>query len=207
MIIGISGKIGSGKDTLAMVIKKLFPEYDFQNKKFASKIKQITSLIIGCSVEDLENRKFKNTPLGFEWNKGIEPNIKQMTPRLMLQLIGTECGRDIIHPNIWVNALFSDYIPKPLYARESTKISDFPNWIISDVRFPNEAKIIKEYGGILVRIERTIFTNEDTRPIGGVSHTSETALDDWKTWDVIIGNNGTIKDLEDLAENALKYIL
>ena len=32
-----------------------------------------------------------------------------LTPRKILQLLGTECGREIIHPNIWVNALFTDY--------------------------------------------------------------------------------------------------
>ena len=37
-------------------------------------------------------------------------NLVKLTPRKLLQLLGTDCGRDIIHPNIWVNALFADYV-------------------------------------------------------------------------------------------------
>lgn len=99
-----------------------------------------------------------------------------MTPRLLLQLLGTECGRQIIHPNIWVNSLFNNYkknvskyekvCPNCKY-EDGTLItcpkchpvklepkSSYPNWIITDLRFPNELKAIKDRGGITIRIDR-----------------------------------------------------
>ena len=120
--------------------------------------------------DDLENREFKERELGEEWDG--------LTPRKILQLLGTEAGRDIIHPNIWVNSLFADYTTDS-------------NWIITDVRFPNEAKAIKDRGGIVVRIERPGGESH----CGG-AHASETALDDYD-FDIVINNDGTIEELID----------
>lgn len=83
-----------------------------------------------------------------------------MTPRLLMQLLGTECGRHIIHPNVWINALFADYKP----TGEFNHIHDatiYPNWIITDVRFPNEVKAIKERDGIVIRINRLNYCHTD----------------------------------------------
>lgn len=242
MIIGVSGKIGSGKDTVGKIIqyltmkkinnvneqsfdefckyinvplsenkqpnKKLPKEaisgYDYwQIKKFADKLKDIVCMLIGCTREQLEDREFKERELGEEWwyykgetklisyNEATEiqqrklPLIK-LTPRLLLQLLGTDCGRDIIHPNIWVNALMADY--------KVYKDEELPNWIITDVRFPNEAKAIKDKGGILIRIERDYVLRggpEDPKN----QHPSETALDNYQDWDYVIQNDGTIEDL------------
>ena len=65
---------------------------------------------------------------------------------------------------------------------------EYPNWIITDVRFPNEAKAVKDRGGILIRINRPGFENTG-------DHLSEIALDDYKNFDTIIINDGTIEDL------------
>jgi len=226
MIIGISGKKQSGKDTVGQIIQYLIASnkdrknadskilsYEFQGltknnwdsiyniidwriKKFADKLKQITCLLINCTMEDLENEEFKNKELGEEWTKNIfagqtilEEYEKEsgqyiyygsalgkdgslvigskdcylsynetLTPRLLLQLIGTECGRRIIHPNIWVNSLMSEYKNRTRYNSIRGEIPGeeivYPNWIVTDVRFPNEAEAIKNRGGILIRINR-----------------------------------------------------
>ena len=70
-----------------------------------------------------------------------------------------------------------------------------PNWIISDVRFPNEAKAIKDKGVILIRINRP---GNDTG-----KHLSEIALDDYKNWNYVIDNNGTIEDLIEKVKQIL----
>ena len=123
----------------------------------------------------------------------IEISEIGLTPRLLLQLLGTECGRKIIHPNIWVSATFAEY--KPQHFRTVKYQGSFvdhlttmPNWIITDVRFPNEAKAVKDRGGILIRINRPGFENTG-------DHLSEIALDDYKNFDTIIINDGTIEDL------------
>lgn len=182
----------------------------FEIRKFADKVKDITCLLIGCSRSDLEDQGFKETPLGKEWDKYVIYNyhiptpyfiadseeeaneilskihisrrgdyytqIECMTPRRLMQLIGTECGRNVLHPQIWVNSLFAEY-----------KMDYKHNWIISDVRFPNEANAIKDREGILIKINRDTGSFSD--------HISETALDEYENWGYVIDNNSSIVEL------------
>ena len=196
MIIGISGKIGSGKDTVGKIIQYLTNPFDrdmktefnlnkdysagnkWQIKKFADKLKDITCLILGCTREQLEDREFKEKELGEEWWYWYDKVVKKitcsyleasyqrenhqwtlikLTPRKLLQLLGTEAGRQIIHPNIWVNALMSEYtrISKDYdTGRGILRETFYPNWIITDMRFPNELKAVKDKGGITIRVNR-----------------------------------------------------
>ena len=225
MIIGISGKIGSGKDTVGKILQCLdenlnYNEWtshnnildyinssdvtsNYQIKKFADKLKDIVCLLIGCTREQLEDREFKEKELGEEWllPKGIGLKqqiqmqhlspLESLTPRKLLQLLGTECGREILHPDIWVNALFADY--KKVMRTNANKEPDLfnmPKWIITDVRFPNEAQAIKDKGGIVIRVNR----DNGTRAIDVNPHPSETALDNYK-FDEVIENNGSIEEL------------
>lgn len=172
MIIGISGRIGSGKDTLAQFIREIDPSYEV--KKFAYKLKQVASLLTGVPVEKFEDQEFKKQQMPSEWG---------MTYREFLQKLGTDAIRDGLHTNAWVNSLMAEY-----------KIDghagpmQYPNWLITDVRFPNEAVAVKQYGGILVRINRFYDPNENNL------HPSETALDDYP-FDKVIDNRGTLADL------------
>lgn len=135
----------------------------------------------------------------------IEYKTHKITVRQALQLIGTNLFRDKFHPNCWVNSLFSDYksiikfkkgSPYASIKEMSTfefqkKWKDeevYPNWIVTDLRFENEAQAIKDRGGILIRINRSYS-------IGVQEHKSETALDNYKEFDYIIDNSGSIEDL------------
>jgi dephospho-CoA kinase len=69
-----------------------------------------------------------------------------------------------------------------------------PDWIITDVRFPNEFKAIKERNGMLIKVIR------DTGKVS--AHISETALDYENRWDCVIDNNGTIEELKVKVEEA-----
>lgn len=125
---------------------------------------------------------------------------KSLTPRLLLQLIGTECGRNIIHPNIWVNALMSEYsLSHGFHYKEHITGQNYPNWIITDTRFPNELTAITKRDGLSIRINRIMpdDTKEDT-------HESETALDNYTDWDAVIDNDGSIEDLICKVEAILK---
>jgi len=269
MLIGINGKIGSGKDTVGSIIQGLIvakehnilnPNFEwiekfhinssFKIKKFADKLKEMVCLMIGCTIEQLEDRDFKEKELGEEWwyytdtlfyneDKKLIPYtdaplyiknstkwyIIKLTPRLLLQLMGTECGRNIIHPNIWINALFADYkvFHEPsMYP--NAKEPKVPNWIITDMRFPNEKKAIEDKDGITIRINRTFIPKTIKVPsYAGQApknfkevpfdknnplhlkwniktfdekehHPSETALDNAE-FDYVINNNGTIEEL------------
>lgn len=287
-LIGISGKLNSGKDTVGKILQwKLsdikFPEtysiesilnnfgqhinsnpnIEWQIKKFADKLKDITCILLGCTREQLEDREWKEKKLGEEWwyykvdvfektystdgqrwPWGIylvpiiegepefdtgEANVElvKLTPRKLMQLIGTECGREIIHPNIWINALFADYNTGYMdseeawcedgYYNKKVWVDTTPNWIITDVRFPNEAKAIKDRGGIIVRVERDWFTQKAgkytishmrgplTHDTNQLNHPSETALDNWE-FDYIVGNNKSIEELVTKVENLIKQL-
>lgn len=120
--------------------------------------------------------QYKNTTFPTATFKDdVEVKERRMTPRLLMELLGTPCGREIIHPNIWVNSLMSKYKPLKLSEYNPSK------WIITDVRFPNEAKAIKDRGGILIKVNRPQAEIRDTNP--------EKALDNYTEWDYEIDNS------------------
>ena len=216
-LIGINGKIGSGKDTVGSIIQYLTSESGNQNssrhrsyeeflsngggsalrnfdqhyvsdwkiKKFAGKLKQIASLLTGFSIEMFEDQDFKRKQMSEGW---------EMTYREFLQKLGTEAMRNGLHTNVWVNALFADYISPKM---SKTNIS---NWIITDMRFPNEMESIVKREGITIRVHRDLY-NGNTH-ISPIPHESETALDDTK-FDYEIINDGTLEDLMDKVREIL----
>jgi hypothetical protein len=151
-IISISGKIGSGKDTVAEMIQNLYPDTPkWEIRKFADKLKQISSLILNIPVEKFEDQEFKKLSAGPEWDN--------MTYREILQRVGTDCMRQNLHKEVWANALAADYTSKS-------------NWIVTDTRFPNEIAKIKQIDpeALFIRIKRS---STDCY----VGHESELALD------------------------------
>lgn len=194
-------------------------------KKFAGKLKQIVSLLTGIPVADLEKQSVKESILGPEWSEpGLLPDnpLAQMSVRTLLQRIGTEAMRDRVHQNIWINGLFADY--KPIGGTHYfTGIEDngiketaiepvYPNWIISDLRFPNEFKAIKDRGGICIRINRGKEYWNDPEWLAGKKvysqpislHPSETALDNAE-FDYIINNSGTLEELLEQVRTMLLH--
>lgn len=245
MIIAISGKINSGKDTVGEIIQIMVNSPHFTDKavlsfigkphlspkwkikKFADKLKDIVCMLLSCTREQLEDREFKEKELGKEWWywKPIGENAStlipydeatgsllctliKLTPRLLLQLLGTECGRQIIHPNIWVNALMNEYVMSKLGEAKARRKSSFiliraylPKWIITDMRFPNELKAVENRQGITIRVNRETqadrFAKIDTDKFHEYprqEHESETALDNAKFL-YTIDNNGTLLQL------------
>lgn len=207
-LIGINGKIGSGKDTVGKIIQHLTSEWadeefqdtdmldvrsDWKIKKFAGKLKQIASLLTGIDVEKFEDQEFKKTLLGREWGTvkhnplNVIPVFENvqfnhlMSVRELLQKLGTEAMRVGLHENVWVNALFTDF-------------KGDIHWVVTDMRFPNEMEAIKEKGGITIRVIRP-GTATGTHP-------SEIALDNAK-FDYEIINDGTMEELINKVRNIL----
>ena len=194
MIIGISGRMGSGKNTVGDIIEKICLTNEgplFEQRSFAGKLKQIASLLTGIPVEKFEDQEFKKALLGEEWGtvrhnplNNIEPFEKfqfneLMSVRKFLQKLGTEAMRDGLHTNVWVNALFADYHPTPNKSMEESFMEQFvtgrseihyeyPNWILTDMRFPNEMDAVVEKGGITIRVVRnnnTKYSDEKVKAI------------------------------------------
>jgi hypothetical protein len=147
---------------------------------------------------------------------------ESMTIRQFLQLAGTDAMRENLHPNIWVNALFSDYkvigytnavdIENPT---EIIKTPNYPSWLITDVRFPNEADaIINGLPGqevdysldfrFLIRVDRPSLNNDNIS--NDFLHESEVALDDYENFDYTIVNDGDLQDLGFKVYDMLKSI-
>ena len=146
-----------------------------------------------------------------EFNKDF---LVKTTPRLLLQIIGTECIRDKVHPNAWVNALFADYKYEIHRSEVPTRAAGFidqhvyPNWIITDMRFPNEMEAVKSKGGITIRVNRSYDSlNQDSlfslqKQQETNNHPSETSLDS-ATFDFVISND---KDIEHLINEVRKIL-
>lgn len=244
MLIGISGKLGSGKDTVGLIIQYLIYsnknglglsngeiEYTIyhgdaylergssarvKKKQFATKIKHICALLLGCHENDFERQDFKSSYLPKMWDKyevvtndvaylhsvkdvlyptmeeasaWIQLNIpedqrihfgimtRSFTVRWFIQTFGTEAMRDKIHPLIWINSLFADY-------------RGDEDWVITDVRLPDEARSISERAGTLIRVNRG-----PQKATWETAHSTETALDNYKEFHYIIENEGSILDL------------
>lgn len=145
MIIGIVGFAGSGKGTVGDI---LVDDHDFTKLSFADAVKDATSAIFGWPRHLLEgdtdqSRKFRETRDDF-WSARLE---RDFTPRLAMQLMGTEAGRNVFHTNLWVDVIERRIKHKQEWEFES-------NFVIPDVRFPNEIEAIRKWGGVIVRVVR-----------------------------------------------------
>ena len=195
MIIGICGFIGSGKDTVADYLVNF---HEFRRESFASTLKDAVAAVFGWDRTMLEGR----TKEAREWREQVDPwwaerlAIPTLTPRWVLQYWGTEVCRRSFHDDIWIASL------------ENKLRNSKDNVVISDCRFPNEIKSIKESGGKIVLVKRgalPVWYNLAVSANQGHNlaaqelkhlkiHASETA---WvgTEFDYELDNNGTIDQL------------
>lgn len=195
MIIGVCGFIGSGKDTVADYLQNF---HEFRRESFASTLKDAVAAVFGWDRTMLEGR----TKEAREWREQVDPwwaerlNMPELTPRLMLQLWGTEVCRKGFHDDIWIASL------------ENKLRTSKDHVVISDCRFPNEIKAIKAQGGKILWVQRGVIPHwydiackankGDLKAIQWLKdegiHASETA---WAgtDFDHIVNNNGSIDSL------------
>ena len=210
MIIGVCGFIGSGKDTVADYLTNF---HGFRRESFANSLKDAVAQVFGWDRMMLEGR----TKEAREWREQVDPwwserlNMPLLTPRLVLQLWGTEVCRRNFHDDIWIASL------------ENKLRNSKDDIVISDCRFPNEIKSIRNAGGIVVRVTRGLEPEwydaaiaANSGEVGNMSwatsrslleklkvHSSETA---WvgTEFDAILDNNTTIDDLFSQVKRLVK---
>ena len=169
--------IGSGKDTVS---KRLEEKHGFRRDSFAKSLKDAVSAMFNWDREMLEgngddSRQWREQPDEF-WSKKYG---KTVTPRWVLQHFGTEVMRQHMHDAIWIDSCLSRYDGEPT--------------VISDTRFQNELKTIKEHGGEIILVKRgELPTRKQMQERG--AHKSEW---DWMGWefDHVIDNDGTKQEL------------
>ena len=178
LIIGISGKARSGKDTVAQILRNNgLNEANLTTiVHFADVLKYTLARL--CSTRDcmISHNDFTTT----EGKQKTIPWLDNMTHRELLQRFGTAI-REEVHPDFWVKVCIHhlEFI-QPNYLKKY-------DLIVPDVRFPNEKKAIEDLGGIVIRVERP--------GIDSGNHISETALDDAEFCHTI-QNDGTLEELE-----------
>jgi len=141
-IIGLVGFIGSGKGTVASY---LVDHYNFQNISFASNLKDAVSAMFGWPRHLLEG----NTKESREWREHVDTwwakrlDISHLTPRWVLQNLGTDILRKYFHDDIWIASL--EY---KLLEESHSK------FVLSDLRFPNEIAMLNKLSGQVWWIQR-----------------------------------------------------
>ena len=179
MIIAICGHKFSGKSTVARLLHNatVYPVVSF-----ADKLKDITCILSGCTREQLEDYDFKETQLVPDYLRPYCLNVEKPTFRAFLQHFGSEVMRGV-NDNIWIDCTLSNC---------------GENAIISDCRFPNEAKAIKARGGIVIKVVRPDVKASD-------SHQSETLIDEIVP-DYTLWNDTTLENLVANVDSLVKSL-
>lgn len=161
-LIGIAGRAGSGKNTLATMVAGA------HTIGFADPLYAALSAMLKIPESVLRNRDFKDR---------VIPWLGQ-TPRQMLQTLGHEWGRGMVVDSLWVQLCRRRLDSLAMYG--------FKTICIADVRYDNEADMIREHGGIIVQVTR-----------GGESddgHASERGIT-LRDGDRVVENTGTLEDI------------
>jgi hypothetical protein len=140
-IIGLVGFIGAGKSTVSDI---LVQDYGYTKIAFADKLKDIVASVFGwprhlLEGDSIESRNFREQ-IDNTWSSLLGYDV---TPRLMIQLVGTEAFRNIIHDSIWIHATFNEIMKNP-----------DKKYVIPDARFYNEILAIQNHGGKVMRVKR-----------------------------------------------------
>lgn len=178
-VVGFAGKAGAGKDTSAQALYPLGYEKIAMAAALKAMIRRLLDFqgIDPQTVERMMEGDLKEEPNEFLGGK---------SPRIAMQTLGTEWGRELISPTLWVDAVRRKIENSPPNAR----------WLITDVRFVNEAIMIRELGGTLIWIERGVTTTTQT------AHASETESAQFRC-DHVIHNGGDIDMLHHRVREAL----
>jgi len=136
LLIGLAGRARSGKDTAA---QHLVNNHGFQSYAFADPLRDGLMHILNLSPCDFEG----------EQKEQALPWLGR-SPRELMQSLGTEWGRNSVHPELWLLLAAQNL---DLLARIHDNAHGF---VVSDVRFNNEAEFIRKRGGVVLHMDRVV---------------------------------------------------
>ncbi|MEU9605423.1 hypothetical protein [Streptomyces sp. NPDC048057] len=170
LIIGLAGYARSGKNEAAEALV----QFGWRQAAFADKLRELllalNPVIPGPVGEGNVRLRLLVEDVGWDYAKTRYPEV-----RALLQRAGTDAGRKVLGANVWVDALFREH-------------AEAAALVITDVRFPNEARAVCERGGVLIRVERP--GTGPARDRAGRVHESEVALEGW-AYDHTLVNDGS----------------
>jgi hypothetical protein len=172
MILGLGGQAGSGKSTAA---DYLVYRYGFKEVTFAAPLKEAAGILYGLNPE--------------QTNGALKEKIDQrigLAPREIMQRLGDAC-RDI-WPIVFVESLL-----------QKIYLSAERMFVVSDVRFLNEARALWRAGAVMLRLERPGAAARN----GVIGHVSEYEVEDWLGWDYRLENGGTREELYQKIDNLM----
>lgn len=179
MIIGLAGYARVGKSEAA---KGLQP--DFKVVAYADKLREFLYTL--NPIVGTRGMRLQKVIDRYGWD-GYKSTQYNDEIRRAIQTLGTDCGRNMIGPNVWIDSTF----------RSMNNVGR-QDYVIADVRFPNEAQAIVDRGGFIVRIDRPGYG-----PVN--DHASETSMDKWE-YDAIIVNNVLPEGLRHLMRTTAKWL-
>lgn len=188
MVIGFAGRCRSGKTILSEVCEK----YGYQRLSFALPLKQLCANILDISIDELNRAKNENIPIEITIGKDVCEILSEET-NIPIETTTEICDGKYLHTvRDMLQFIGTDYIRKYNSDWHVNRIKEMikndVNYVIDDVRFPNEKRMIEELGGDCWFVTRTTLDNIS-------NHESETSIT-WKDcMNKVIVNNSTLNEL------------
>lgn len=179
LLIGLAGRARTGKTSLA---QHLTIEHDFQSYAFADPLREGLINVFNLTPSDFSDDK-KEQPIGWLGR----------SPRELMQSMGTEWGRHMVHPELWL--LLAEQNLTHLGQTYDTA----PGFVISDVRFENEAEFIRKRGGIVIHVLRPGAPEVNPH----LSERGVAIIDN----DFVLHNDGSLEDLFSQMDQYLAAIV
>lgn len=173
-IIGFAGPAQSGKTSCALIAKRLF---GYEPRAFADPIREAVQAIFRITPDELNAAKLSSADF----------RRTGLTMRQILQILGTEWGREEINPDLWIQ----------IQEQRNSTEPDLTRFVYHDVRFQNELDWIHSQGGKVIFVQRNLAGKLDT-------HASE-ALN-MRGYDSILFNHYDLDDLEASVKHVIEAL-
>jgi hypothetical protein len=191
-LVALTGKAGVGKDTVGAILHR---HHGFATQSFAGPLKAALADLLEVPRSLWEDRGWKERPL---------PDLG-VSPRRLAQTLGTEWGREMIHPDLWVKLAARRWASYKERAKHVVQTHNdwttpivMPGLVFTDCRFDNEADWVRSEGGLVVHVIRVNVAEVE-------SHKSEEGVRRYKG-DRYIVNDGTIEDLKPEVAHLVRYM-
>jgi dephospho-CoA kinase len=197
LVIGLTGKARHGKSTVGDM---LAVNYGFKQLAFADPLKRAVAAMYNVPVTNFYDDKLKEV---------VIPRVG-MSPRRLLQLIGTDVVREHFEKNFWVK-IMGWRVEDEMEAARIAKVPR-PNIVVTDVRFDNEALAIRNMTGVrgvVIQVDASKRLREQggsTLEQSAQAHVTEQGISD-ELVDIVIRNNDTVEKLRESIDHVLNNLM